>query len=500
MNREARKQIRKESRPLLRRHYFRNVVIAIILLFTAAGTFNSTLLDFVSGTGSESTSTFLLEIIRFYVPDFLTGTAPLDGFLLSLFAFVMNTFLSYFTFPLVIASKIFKTGFANPTQIFYVLFFLLLYVAFVFFLLNPLNVGTKRYFLEKRKESDERKNYLFSAFSGYYKNVVLVKLYQFFMTAVWSLTVVMIPVKYYEYSMVDYILSENPSLSPRNVLILSKELTRGKKWQLFLLDVSFVGYNLLSFFTLGLLDLLFTNPYRELAKAGSYVYLKERLLSEHVLFNLDYDIANARNKQGILLRREVDYDCHYSIVDLILIFFIVSFIGWCWEVLLHLVQSGKFVNRGTLWGPYLPIYGTGGVVVLILLKGTRGRPIVSFFLSIAICLTIEYFTAWFLETYRGVKYWDYSDMPFNLDGRICLYGGLVFGAGCIAMIYIVGPFLYHILTPIKNKTKWIVAVILLAVILTDAVVSHFYPNQGAGITTPVTKSLFSGGFPFLTGF
>ncbi len=489
MDKAKRKQIRQESRKLLRKRYFRTVVMAALLLFTAAGTFNSTLMDFFSGSTSDSVSSFLLDIVRFYKPDFLLAETPLNAFLLVLLAFVVNTFLAFFTFPLAIASNVYQTGFENATQIFYVLFFLLLYVAAIFFLLNPLHVGTRRYFLEKARNKEEGKNYLFSAFSGYYRNIVLVKLYQFFMTALWSLTLIMIPVKYYEYSLVDYVLSENPSLSPRNALRLSKELTRGHKFQLFLFDCSFIGYNILSFFTLGLLDTLFTNPYKEIGHAQCYLALKEGLLEKHVLFGLDYDIVNSRNREGVLLRREVDYDCPYSFVDLVLIFFIVSFIGWCWEVLLHLVQSGEFVNRGTLWGPYLPIYGTGGVVVLILLKGTRGRPVISFFLSIAICLTIEYFTGWFLETYRGLKYWDYSDMPFNLDGRICLYGGLVFGIACVLMIYVIGPFLYQVLSLVPKKAKTILSLLLLLVILTDAIVSHFYPNQGEGITSEVVSVL-----------
>lgn len=483
-----RKEIKKESRPLLRRHYFRTVIMAFLVLFTVAGTFNSSLLDFVSDSESGTNFTFLLEIVRFYVPDFLTGESPSTLFLGLLLASLCNTFLAFFTFPLAIASRIYATGFENATQIFYVLFFLLLYVAFIFFVLNPLHVGSLRYFLEKGRGNDG-KNYLFSAFGSYYKNVVLVKLYQFFLTALWSLTIVMIPVKYYEYSQVDYILSENPSLSPQNAILLSKELTRGHKWQLFLLDLSFLGYNILSLFTLGLLDALFTNPYKEIAKGKAYDGLKAALYRRNLLFALNYDIVNPRNKEGILLRREVDYDCPYSFADLILIFFVVSFIGWCWEVLLHLVQDGTFVNRGTLWGPYLPIYGTGGVVVLLLLKGTRGKPILSFFLSIAICLTIEYFTGWFLETFRGLKYWDYSDMPFNLHGRICLYGGLVFGMACILMIYVVGPFLYQLLSPIPGKVKWGIGIALIAVILVDAVVSHFYPNQGEGITTPAKAVL-----------
>ena len=490
MERTMRRSIRRDSRKLLRKHYFRTVVFALLVLFTTAGTFNSTLMDYVSNSTSDSVSSFLLDIVRFYVPDFLVSDTPLDFFLLVLLGFAANTFLAFFTFPLAIASNIYKTGFENSTQIFYVLFFLVLYAVAILFLLNPLHVGTKRYFLERGKGEDEGRNYLFSAFSGYYRNIVLVKLYQFFMTALWAMTIVMIPVKYYEYSMVDYVLSENPSLSPRNALLLSKELTRGRKWQLFLFDCSFIGYNLLSFFTLGLLDILFTNPYKELGRAKCYLHLKEGLLKENVLFGLDYDITNSRNKEGVLLRREVDYDCPYSIVDLVLIFFIVSFIGWCWEVLLHLVQTGDVVNRGTLWGPYLPIYGTGGVVVLILLKGTRGKPVLSFFLSIVICLTIEYFTGWFLETFRGLKYWDYSDMPFNLHGRICLYGGLVFGIACILMIYVVGPFLYQLLSPIPKKAKWGIAIFLLLVILTDAIVSHFYPNQGEGITSPAKAMLF----------
>lgn len=121
--------------------------------------------------------------------------------------------------------------------------------------------------------------------------------------------------------------------------------------------------------------------------------------------------------------------------------FIFSFIGWLWEVSLHLFTDGIFVNRGVLYGPWLPIYGSGGVLILIFLKRFAKKPVLTYFLIMALCGTVEYTTAWYLETFKGKKWWDYSGYFLNLDGRICAEGLLVFGLGGCAFIYILAPAL-----------------------------------------------------------
>lgn len=78
----------------------------------------------------------------------------------------------------------------------------------------------------------------------------------------------------YEYRMIPYILAENPKTNRKEAFKLSKQMMKGNKWKTFLLDVSFVGWNILSVFTLGLLNILYVNPYKATTNAELYVELR----------------------------------------------------------------------------------------------------------------------------------------------------------------------------------------------------------------------------------
>ena len=103
-------------------------------------------------------------------------------------------------------------------------------------------------------------------------------------------------------------------------------------------------------------------------------------------------------------------------------FFIYSFFGWVIEVILFLFQTKDFVNRGFLHLPILPIYGFGGVLILVLLKPFRKKQLYLFITGIILAGILEYSTSWFLETFKGMKWWDYTGYFLNLNGRICLEG------------------------------------------------------------------------------
>lgn len=177
-----------------------------------------------------------------------------------------------------------------------------------------------------------------------------------------------------------------------------------------------------------------------------------------------------------------DYHRTYSVMSIIMMFFIFAFIGWVWEVAIHIIEDGKLVNRGALHGPWLPIYGTGGVLGVLLLKKAIDRPVVMFFLVVLLCSTVEYFTGWYLETYKHVEYWNYDGYFMNLNGRICLEGAMVFGfAGC-AGIYILAPFIDDQIKKIPPKTKAVICAVLLTVFAGDFIYSRSNPNKGEGIT------------------
>ena len=179
----------------------------------------------------------------------------------------------------------------------------------------------------------------------------------------------------------------------------------------------------------------------------------------------------------------INYMRRYSIWSLITMFFIFAVIGWCWEVMLHIIVDGEFVKRGVLHGPWLPIYGYGGVLILILLNKFRSKPLVQFITIIILCGTIEYFTSVYLEyVYNGQKWWDYSGYFLNLHGRICAEGLLVFGLGGITDVYIIAPLLDNFIQKISHKKLITICCILLSLFILDNIYSRKSPNTGQGIT------------------
>ena len=181
----------------------------------------------------------------------------------------------------------------------------------------------------------------------------------------------------------------------------------------------------------------------------------------------------------------------YKITDYILFFFAFSIIGWIWEVCLVLVQTGKMVNRGVLLGPWLPIYGSGGVLILLLLRKMFNKPIVTFFSMTILCTVIEYITSWYLEVTKGVRWWDYSNYLLNINGRVCLEGAIVFGIGGCAVVYLLAPKLSKVFNKLSNYILVPICVILTFLFTIDFIYSHYHPNMGEGVTisrTSITKS------------
>ena len=174
----------------------------------------------------------------------------------------------------------------------------------------------------------------------------------------------------------------------------------------------------------------------------------------------------------------------YYIWNLVLMFFVFSFIGWAWEIALHLIVSGDFVNRGVLHGPWLPIYGSGGILILIVLNRLRKHPLAEFAAAIILCGVVEYWTSYFLEKMSGgQRWWNYSGYFLNLDGRICAEGLLVFGIGGVVIVYVLAPILDNAIRRIPVKLLITLCITLILAFCVDEVYSVGHPNAGKGITS-----------------
>lgn len=382
----------------------------------------------------------------------------------------------------------------------------------------------------------------------------------------WDLTIVGGIIKKYSYVMVPYIIAENPDISPLQAKNLSRRMMNGHKWECFKIDLTFIGWWILGTLTLGVSELLFTNPYKESVMVEYYVYIrnlaKENNLEDADLLNDKYLYEYATDEQlqlayadvvsimeddielkdclhsgvrgffennlGLIVKDDKDelkfnvaieqeekieqykhvltkqqyperllpnykektsnrletshYLRHYSIWSVVVLFFVFCFIGWSWEVMLHIVEDGVFVNRGTCYGPWLPIYGSGGALILLCLYRFRNNVGLQAISAIVLCGVVEYVSHWWLEISKGTKWWDYSGYFLNINGRICAEGLLVFMLGGLAIVYILAPQIDNLVKKANKKILIPICVVLLVIFGIDVVYSQIHPNTGKGIT------------------
>lgn len=118
----------------------------------------------------------------------------------------------------------------------------------------------------------------------------------------------------------------------------------------------------------------------------------------------------------------------YTFSTWLFFFYFYCFLGWVWETCYVSVLKAKWVNRGFMRGPFLPIYGSGAIVVLVFTLPFRTNPGLVFVVGMTSATILEYFTGVAMERMFHVRYWDYSNQRLNLNGHICVTSSLAWGA------------------------------------------------------------------------
>lgn len=129
----------------------------------------------------------------------------------------------------------------------------------------------------------------------------------------------------------------------------------------------------------------------------------------------------------------------YTLGQWLLFFFLYCFLGWVWESCYVSARQRRWVNRGFLHGPLLPIYGFGAVIILWATLPVRGSLPLIFLLGMLAATALEYVTGAAMEALFKVRYWDYSGKPFNLNGHICLACSLAWGAFSVLLVKVLHP-------------------------------------------------------------
>lgn len=370
--------------------------------------------------------------------------------------------------------------------------------ALYIFITQVLFVGLYRFLLENRRYSKtqlSRVLFPWSVKKGFHVGVVMLVRRIYWI--LWCFTIVGGVIKYYSYKMVPLIMAENPTMSAKDAIRLSREMMNGYKWKTFLFDLSFMGWFILGVLTLSLSDIFITRPYKYSAEVEVYMFIRQKA-KENRIENSDKlwdDLLDGREGENVYpvsdymikpipARKWItsDYKRDYSVTSLILMFFTFAIIGWIWEVIVFLFTEGEFINRGTTYGPWLPIYGFGGLIILVVLKRLREKPFLLFLATSFVCGTIEYLTGWVLETFSGHQYWNYSGYFLNIQGRVCLEGLLVFGIAGLAATYIIAPALDDLYKKIPQRIKVIICVVLICLFIADNAYTVLFPHLGKGIT------------------
>lgn len=491
---------------------------------------------------------------------------PVLGRTRGVLAGVVNDLSSGSILVTIVSALASITGSANAGIFILILLAMAFSFGFWFLVSNVFGVIMRRMFLEGMNYDDlttDRLVFLLRIRKWLKASWIMFVEYVYY--SLWSVTIVGAVIKRYSYFLVPYIVAENPDMKANEAITLSRKMMNGHKWQCFLLELSFIGWEIIGLFTLGLFNVLYTNPYKMAAFTEYFAELRKQAVSEGMagtellkdkylyekaepaLIQEKYgDVIAAMqdeseeehlkgwrgflaNNFGILLMRRKDdriwerqqaekvryktlfddvqglaypvrlypipqeerrmlvqslnYMRHYTAWSLIAIFLSMSIFGWLWEVSLHLIKSGVFINRGAMHGPWLPIYGSGAVLILTLLYRFRKKPGLEFASTVVVCGVLEYTTSWVMEIVNdGTKWWDYSGYFLNLNGRICAEGLLVFGIGGLAITYVLAPIIDNLVNKINEKVLMVILSALMLIFGADVVYSHFHPNVGQGIT------------------
>ena len=276
----TRKELKEKGKLSFKRNYWKAVLVSLLLVFMVRGAVNfgfggrggsnesdanavTTQAEQSETVGQDQDIIELPEIVL--NPSDLIDSDDPDSIPVGFTDFLIelrNTIGGIGIFALVVGGIL----------LFIVLFIVI--AAIHAFLFNPLEAGTARFFVRNLNDKAEIRELAYCYDHGYLNVVKTVFLRDLYIV-LWGLLLI-IPgiIKSYEYRMVNYILAENPEMNTKEVFAMSRDMMRGNKWRAFVLDLSFLGWHLLSLITIGLAGIFYVFPYRNMTNAALYEYLK----------------------------------------------------------------------------------------------------------------------------------------------------------------------------------------------------------------------------------
>lgn len=151
---------------------------------------------------------------------------------------------------------------------------------------------------------------------------------------------------------------------------------------------------------------------------------------------------------------------NYEVWQWVLYFFIYCFIGWIWETSYVSLKSGHFENRGFMNGPFLPIYGSGAIIMLFVSLPVKNSVILVFIFGSIAATLLELFTGMAMESLFHVRYWDYSYRKIQYKGHICLVSSIAWGFFSCLLVYFIHKPIEGLVLSIDEGIGQLIAIIV----------------------------------------
>ena len=180
-------------------------------------------------------------------------------------------------------------------------------------------------------------------------------------------------------------------------------------------------------------------------------------------------------KEKICIFEDEKINIKTTINILILIMIISGFFGFIYEILFYRIDLGYFVNRGSTYGPWIPIYAFGGLFIVLISYRFRTKPLMVFAINCIITGVLEFFTGYILYKIWNIRLWDYNIEIWNfgnIGGYICLRSIMFFGLSSLFLIYFILPKVKQLSNAISEKKLTIISYCLGIIFIID-IVTHF---------------------------
>ena len=177
------------------------------------------------------------------------------------------------------------------------------------------------------------------------------------------------------------------------------------------------------------------------------------------------------------------YDFWTALRQYLFLFFAASFIGYIWEVFLCSLKDGILYNRGFFYGPWLPVYGTGAVLLFFSLRFLAARPVCVFVLSLLLGGGVELAAGLLLDVCFGLRYWDYRGSMLNVNGYICLVSVMTFGLAGMLWVCFISRYLLSLWDRVLPGRQELILSLLSFFFMLDLAAACILPHVGLGITS-----------------